>query len=106
MKFTLSIVPPGGGEQDYALELESDHIPQPGEYVFVPDDETGVAVFLVRHVENHFLREQKSDTLPIREVVVESEFVSHPLQSDGHAKSLRRYALKGKIAKEYPESGY
>lgn len=110
MKYTMIIVPPGGGEADYQLQMEGDHIPQTGEYILVHEEEgSRCAAFQVRYVINQFEEQQLQDMEGYRrhlETIVEVEFVEHPYQSDAHKRSIDMYSARGKKAKSFPESGY
>lgn len=105
MKYELAIVPPGGGECDHTIEVQSERIPGVGEYITIMSEDGRLEAYRVLYVVNgmKFTGQGKvaSDIIS-----VQAEYVSHPYQSDEHKRSIEMYANRGKKASTFPESGY
>ncbi len=107
MKYELSLVPPGGGEQDYCVTINNAaHIPCVGEYIILRDsEEQGIRAYRVLYVTSGAVHIQNGEHRE-ESVVVQAEFIPHHNQSESHARSIEMYKARGKVAKEYPVSGY
>jgi hypothetical protein len=107
MKYKLSLVPPGGGEQNYPVTINNaTHIPRVGEYITLTDsEESGLRAYRVLYVTSEALSAQDGQYRE-ESIVVQAEFVSHQGQSESHARNIEMYAARGNAAKEYPVSGY
>jgi hypothetical protein len=103
MKFSICIVPPGGGEADFTIAVEGSAIPRNGEYITV-QYENGVGCYKVRYVT--YCYEKQGDKFKDLMPVVEAEFVRHPYQSPEHKRCIEMYESRGHKADSYPESGY
>jgi len=107
-KATFSVVPPGGGEQDYSFEIELPALPETGDYVTVNDGAGGESYFIVRRrwfYLNVVKHEQRWDH-SYKGIVIEVEFAKGPSPSDDHKRSCQMYANRGKVPKEYDASTY
>jgi hypothetical protein len=107
MKYELSLVPPGGGERDYAVTINNaTHIPSVGEYINLIEPESpGVRAYRVLYVTTEALSTQDGEYQEAS-VVVQAEFVPHHNQSEAHGRNIEMYKARGEVAKEYPVSGY
>jgi beta-galactosidase/beta-glucuronidase len=107
MKYELSLVPPGGGEQNYCVTINNaTHIPRVGDYIKLIESEVrGVQAYRVLYVTSEAVFTQDGQ---YREdsIVVQAEFIPHHNQSESHARSIEMYKARGKVAEEYPVSGY
>ncbi len=111
MKYTVCVVPPGGGEQDYQITIrDASFIPRPGEYIIVRErntDEAGkVSAFKVRYAVTYAQQTHVEGSAREDEVVVEAEPIIHPHQTSSHSQSVEMYRGRGKAVEEFPESGY
>jgi len=97
MKVFLSFVPPGGGEQDYSLNVDLPALPREGDYISVfreqptvEPQERGYETFYVRRVR-WFIN---ADSVEFSQVTIECEFADSPTASKQHNDTCRRYAEK------------
>ena len=108
MKVTFSVVPPGGGEQDYSFDVDIPALPETGDYFTAFDGKGGAEYFIVRrrwfylNVEE---AEQRNDYTH-REIVVEIEFAKGSSPSDSHKRSCEMYERRGKVPQELDASTY
>jgi len=108
MKYKVVVVPPGGGEADHQVEVESPSVPQQGDYICLDRIDESVGFFKVRYAL-HMLKEPSS----VREgqfltdsIFVEVEPVDHPYNRGGYKDAVERYRIRGCPIEEYPQSGY
>ncbi|HJT55897.1 MAG TPA: hypothetical protein VJ761_05345 [Ktedonobacteraceae bacterium] len=109
MDYTLVLVPPGGGEADYQVDIHNArYIPRVGEYIILPEEnELGcVRAFRVLYVTAGFVSANQPGSFQEAPPVVQAEFIRHPYQSKNHAASIAMYERRGKVVADYPESGY
>ncbi len=92
----FSIVPPGGGEQDYGFEVDLDALPHTGDYITVGDTLGGTENFIVRRRWFN-LQRSASDPSQVSQlsIAVEAEFALGPLSSASHKKACEGYANRG-----------
>jgi len=107
MEFNVSVVPPGGGEQDYMITIRGAHyVPRPGEYIVVSqsemDEEGIVSAFKVRYAITHADPVPGSDVHSARELWIEAEPIFHGHQSKSHRELCERY----NVTEWFPASGY
>ena len=109
MRYKLSFVPPGGGEQEYmAVVDDGNRVPQVGEYIILEaGHETGAHAFRVIYVTTSLKeREGHGGYYDEDEIWVQAEFVDHPLQAESHRKQIEIFRANGVQVATYPESGY
>lgn len=118
MRIRLVAVPPGGGEADYSLTMESPAVPQVGDYVTVmreykgepPKEEyRGTEDFIVRRVRwgftypddgKHYHTENNQPIGSVDAIVVECEMAIGPYSSEAHKRGA------GEKAQEHEASCY
>lgn len=92
MKFDIGFVPPGGGETDYSAEVESDILPNEGDYIsllrkyrkgFETED------FIVKR--KRWILEEISEGKYKANVSIEAEFAESPNSSENHKKACEIY---------------
>ena len=103
MKAKLCFVPPGGGEEDFHLELDLPGVPNPGDYIVVVesdklksgDDYQGLHQgYIVRRCW-WWIKDGKYDFL-----VVEAEFAVPWEPTKDHQSALVMYQGRGKKARD------
>lgn len=105
MRIRLVAVPPGGGEADYSLDMDSPALPQVGDYITVlrhyakgspPEDYRGTEDFIVRRVRwtfkfpddgKGFHEAGREPVGKIDEVVVECEMAIGTYSSPAHKRN-------------------
>ena len=92
MKVEFAVVPPGGGEIDYAFECEMEAVPAAGDYILKRDSVEGEplahATFIVRRRWFFPLEEDAA--------MVEVEVARSFRESENHKRICDMYAAKGK----------
>ena len=112
MDYTISVVPLGGGEQDYQITIRgATFIPRPGEYIVVRevemDAEGIVSAFKVRYAVTYANRAGAADGEATADnAVIEAEPIFHHHQTATHRRNVEMYRGRGKAVEEFPESGY
>lgn len=120
IKTEVSIVPPGGGEQDYSMVLQFPALPREGDYLSVrkrpvedldPAD-VGNSDFIVRRVGwiGTFPAPRSVDDQPVGKcsAVIECEYAIGPFSSEAHKKNAFMHSdHRGKPKpKSFEASGY
>mgnify|MGYP001159261070 FL=1 len=105
MKAVLSFVPPGGGEQDFMLEIELPGVPRVGDYIVIEtdreDDSEGFYQgFIVRR---NWWRIRDG---ALHRLVVEAEFAKTSWPTKAHTASLEMYSKRGHQPQDMQSSGY
>ncbi|MED2748757.1 hypothetical protein ABEZ21_23930 [Brevibacillus porteri] len=91
---------------DYQIETDLITIPKSGEYLYLSEHiETGLRAFLVRNVfhQGKMVKEGKAT---IESIILEVEFIEHPLQSESHKQSVEMYKARGYKVKEALATAY
>ncbi|WP_158677465.1 alpha/beta hydrolase [Chromobacterium vaccinii] len=92
MKVTLCFVPPGGGENDYCLEMEMPAVPQRGDYISIQrNGQTGLEDFIVRRTWWGFECTDEGKQGRTTDITVECEFAKGPFSSESHTRACSRY---------------
>lgn len=105
MKVRFCFVPPGGGEQDFGMEVELPAVPRIGDYIVIERELKGDSLgtnegFIVRR--NWW----KINESGLRELVVEAEFAEASFATEDHQASLKMYANRGHVPQQMDWSGY
>jgi hypothetical protein len=110
MDFQVSVVPPGGGEQEHEFIVRGvTYIPGPGEYIILRDPvgygTPRVQAFKARQAityANHHPDRAEGEFLADPFPVVEAEPVIHPRQNEQHRKLVEHLG----VTEEYGATGY
>jgi hypothetical protein len=108
MKVTFSVVPPGGGEQDFSFDVDIPALPETGDYITANDGKGGDQYYIVRR------RWFYLDVRPIpggasyayKTIIVEVEFAKGVCPSKSHIAICEMYENRGKVPKEFDASTY
>jgi hypothetical protein len=108
VRYNISLVPPGGGEQEYIAVVEGERVPQLGEYIILEQrHEPGAHAFRVIYITTSLKElEGHGGHYAEDEIWVQAEFVEHPLAAPSHKQTIEEFAARGLKVPTYPESGY
>ncbi|AXR66613.1 hypothetical protein [Leptospira mayottensis] len=107
MKIYLIFVPPGGGEADYQLQLESNSIPQPGDYITIKRKGVdGTEDFIAKRSWWSLSLEKEDGVCKVDSVSVECEFALGPFSSENHKRNVQIYNIKNGKTLEFDDSTY
>ena len=105
MKVHFSVVPPGGGENDYNFEAEMPAIPNAGDYVFKRDFEQGQhpawAAFIVRR--RWFWPQEPVEN---ENILVEVEVARYAQESESHKANCQMYEQRGRTVQRIQDSTF
>jgi hypothetical protein len=119
--FKLSVVPPGGGETEYTLEMSAEHLPRSGDYIQIvrqpvdlprpstapppPEFDTKAVAFKVRY-SMYSAKETSGGKVGPAEIWVSVEPVESPYQGEDHRRLIEIYRARGLTVEATPESDY
>lgn len=106
-KFELVVVPPGGGETEFTVEIKTQRIPQTTEYIQLKEED-GISLFLVTNVISVY---EDNDEVPIKDFIekgisVEVEPVDYEFQSPSQARMVERFKQQGYPVKSWIPTSY
>jgi hypothetical protein len=116
MNVALQVVPPGGGEADFSLDLDMPEVPKVGEYVMITVEGEGVGIFRVLYVTHKVRTDPEGEggfrNVRFDGVWVQIEPVRYPLTdtAGGRMKQLFNFYAgnprwEAKV-QDFPDSGY
>ncbi|MBA4797916.1 MAG: hypothetical protein H2043_10980 [Rhizobiales bacterium] len=115
IKCNLSMVPPGGGEQDYLLQFNLPTLPSVGDFLRIRrenSEDPGAEIFCVRGVfwdlsypsSSSFAAPDEAGT--VSDIWIECEFVRGPFMTKSHKEVCDMYEARGKKPKDLPDTMY
>ncbi len=107
MKFNLSFVPPGGGEQDYMLRVDLPTIPSTGDLITVMREEgKGTEDFIVNRTWYQLKADKEGENTTVTGIWVECEFALSEFSSESHKECCKMYEGRTGILKQMPATMY
>ena len=113
MSFFLCIVPPGGGDQDFGVDVvDVQRVPAVGEYVRLQrHGEVGMEFFRVLLVDTDYRQAHPEDDTPFTEtrIWVLAEYIEGPdnyMTSSAHRKAVNAFKKQGRPVQREPGWGY
>lgn len=104
MKVTLCFVPPGGGEQDFMMEVELPSVPRVGDYIVIETEPDSSG----NHCQGFIVRRNwwRIKEGQLRRLVVEAEFAKTSWATNDHEAALKMYSDRGHEPQRMDHSGY
>lgn len=107
MKVNLSFVPPGGGKQNYTLEIEMPKIPSKGDYLLImKPEEKGTENFIVKRTWWGLKVDENKNSGQVTEIWIECEFALSNQSSESHKDKCVEYKRQTGTLLEFDDSMY